>query len=95
MRAINQNKHRSFKNLALMVILIGATMLSGCLDFTGKYARKREEMLKRRDDLKNEVARSISKFDMRDQLQAEINKLDAQLATLRDAQIKMQESRNE
>lgn len=95
MRTGNQSKHRRFKTHSLMLILIGATMLSGCLDFTGKYAQKREEMLKRRDDLKNEVARSISKFDMRDRLQAEINKLNAQLETLRAAQIKMKERRNE
>lgn len=69
--------------------------ISGCLDFTGKYASERENLRKEREDLKNELRRYISKLDMKDRLKQEIKMKKYQIDFLRKAQQEMQENRHE
>lgn len=83
----------SAKHLVLL-ILPGTMLISGCLDFTGKYASERENLQKERESLINEFRRHSSKLDMKDRLRQEIKMKEYQIDFLRKAQQEMQENQN-
>ncbi|EKD81121.1 MAG: hypothetical protein ACD_39C01966G0002 [uncultured bacterium] len=91
MRETRSNNSKSYRTNGIFLILLATTLLTGCLDFFGSHARKRYDMVKKRDELKNELARSMPLFDERDRLQMELNKCEAQLEALHAAQARMQE----
>ncbi|MBU1108177.1 MAG: hypothetical protein KKB51_16005 [Candidatus Riflebacteria bacterium] len=90
-----QANRRTIITVGLLLALLAATSLTGCLDFFGTQARKRDEKLKKRDELKNKIARNAALFDQRDRLQAEIKSLDAQIKVLQSSQGAMLETTGE
>lgn len=88
---INSDIRRYVTNSLTLVFLLSVTLLSGCIDFSGDRARKRDELAKTAQQLKEEIARAQPLFDERDRLRSELSNVQSQLETLKARQKAMQE----
>jgi hypothetical protein len=77
------------------MLVLGGTMLTGCLDFTGKHAAEREDLHKRLKILRDDFKKVATKFDHRDRYKQELIITEHRLDLLRRAQKMMQEGQNE
>ncbi len=78
-------------NSLTLAMLLSVTLLNGCIDFSGEGTRKRDELAKTAQSLKEEIARAQPLFDERDRLRSELNNVQAEIETLKARQKAMQE----
>ncbi|PKL40311.1 MAG: hypothetical protein CVV41_19810 [Candidatus Riflebacteria bacterium HGW-Riflebacteria-1] len=83
------------KGILFVMLVLGGTMLTGCLDFTGKLAAEREDLQKRRKILRDNYKKVATKLDHRDRNKQELIMTELRLDLFRRAQKMMQEGKNE
>ncbi|KAF1080678.1 MAG: hypothetical protein GQF41_3088 [Candidatus Rifleibacterium amylolyticum] len=85
----------TYQKYVFLLLLSGALLLPGCFDFTGSHRRKRDELSKELTLLREELRRSATVLDVRDQLKQELAITEYKLDRLRRAQQELQEKGHE
>jgi len=79
----------------MLCMIASCTMLTGCLDFTGKHAAEREALKKKLSQLQSDFKKIASKFDERDYAKQSIMHFDRLMVLYRRAQKEMSERQHE
>lgn len=76
------HKKNSWRKVLLVATLIAITSGTGCIDISGKLAKKREELKNDYQQLRSEVQRNMTKLDHYDSLRMEKKQLELKYENL-------------
>jgi hypothetical protein len=65
------------RSMGMVIMVMGALISTGCVDFTGALSARRVELTRERDDLEREVRLGKVKFSELEKLRGELNYLHA------------------
>lgn len=76
------HKNNSLSKALLVALLVIITSGTGCIDISGKLAKKRDEFKNDYEQLRNEVKRNMTKLDRYDSLRMEKKQLELKYENL-------------